>query len=154
MFRRRTPRKERRFPYCIDNPEIFDRLTCSFTGPRLSWSSPSPGGTFKNENRPLASVVVLRTWDVYRSFDSVTVARARGSPVPNLATTPSTDAVLLNCASRPRMTAHSIIEPSEILDACRLYPQCYQRPFQGGAPGFSVLTQTASPGERTVKVRS
>src|SRR5205809_4979271 len=73
----------------------------------------SPGGTFKNENRPLASVVVLRTWDVYGSFDSVTVARARGSPVPNLATTPSTDTVLLNCVSRPRMTAHSMIESAD-----------------------------------------
>src|SRR5437773_1875518 len=70
----------------------------------------SPVGTFKNENRPLASVVVLRTWDGYRSFDSVTVARGRGSPVPNLATTSSTDGVVLNCVSRPKMTAHSIIE--------------------------------------------
>src|SRR5256712_1889330 len=137
------------------SPWLRRPYSAGMYGPwRNACSRYSPGGTFKNENRPLASVVVLRTWDGYRSFDNVTVARGRGSPVPNLATTPSTDAVLLNCASRPRMTAHSIIESSEILDACRLYPQCYQRPFQGGAPGFFVLTQTASPGERTVKVRS
>src|SRR5438093_4201558 len=39
-------------------------------------------------------------------FDSVTVARPRGSPVPNLAPTPSTDPVLSNWANKPSTTAH------------------------------------------------